>query len=196
MSAMIEPDATARQRRTGDENWLCPVSNNMKSSLLDSTPGGIKIPVIQDSKGQARVAARRTKTPATTLEPQPAGAADTERHSGGVQSIGRAFAILEQIARARQGIRLAELSKRVGLHNSTTFHLVRTMVSLGYIRQMPEDKSYRIGRPLFTLAASALDDFLHCGEVRDGVRGDGGDVPRVRPPALRSRARRLPEPRM
>lgn len=77
---------------------------------------------------------------------------------GGVQSLGRAFAILEEIARNRAGIGLAELSKRVGLHNSTTFHLVKTMVSLGYVRQLPDNKRYRVGRPLFALAASALDE--------------------------------------
>jgi DNA-binding IclR family transcriptional regulator len=83
---------------------------------------------------------------------------DIEPARGGVQSIGRAFAIMEEIARNRDGIGLAELSKRVGLHNSTTFHLVRTMVSLGYVRQMKESKRYRIGRPLFALAANALDE--------------------------------------
>jgi DNA-binding IclR family transcriptional regulator len=76
---------------------------------------------------------------------------------GGVQSIERAFAILEEIARSREGISLANLSSRVGLHNSTTFHLVKTMVSLGYVRQLM-DKRYRVGRPLFVLAANALDD--------------------------------------
>ena len=81
-----------------------------------------------------------------------------DRQRAGVQSIGRAFAILEEIARNRDGIGLAELSKRVGLHNSTTFHLVKTMVSLGYVRQMKETKRYRIGRPLFALAASTLDE--------------------------------------
>jgi DNA-binding IclR family transcriptional regulator len=79
------------------------------------------------------------------------------RDQGGVQSIERAFAILEEVARHRGGIRLGELSRLVGLHNSTTFHLVKTMVLLGYLRQMP-DKLYRIGRPLFTLAAGALDE--------------------------------------
>ncbi len=79
------------------------------------------------------------------------------RDKGGVQSLERAFAILEEVARHRGGIRLGDLSKRVGLHNSTTFHLVKTMVLLGYLRQMP-DKLYRIGRPLFTLAAGALDE--------------------------------------
>jgi IclR family transcriptional regulator, KDG regulon repressor len=80
------------------------------------------------------------------------------RERAGVQSLERGFAILEQIAQSREGIGLAELSKKVGLHNSTTFHLVKTMVSLGYIRQSKETKRYRIGRPLFTLAAGSLDE--------------------------------------
>jgi IclR family KDG regulon transcriptional repressor len=81
-----------------------------------------------------------------------------DRQRSGVQSLGRAFAILEEVARHREGIGLAELSKRVGLHNSTTFHLAKTMVSLGYMRQERDSKRYRVGRPLFALAASALDE--------------------------------------
>ncbi|HEX4411356.1 MAG TPA: IclR family transcriptional regulator [Xanthobacteraceae bacterium] len=77
---------------------------------------------------------------------------------GGVQSIARAFSILEEVARNREGIGLADLSKRVGLHNSTTFHLVKTMVTLGYIRQLKDSKRYRVGRPLFALASSTLDE--------------------------------------
>ena len=86
------------------------------------------------------------------------GEQSAEPARGGVQSIGRGFAIMEEIARNRDGISLAELSKRVGLHNSTTFHLVKTLVSLGYVRQLKDSKRYRIGRPLFALAASALDE--------------------------------------
>jgi IclR family KDG regulon transcriptional repressor len=100
----------------------------------------------QATRPRARVAALR-------------GEADApESQRGGVQSLGRAFGIMEEIARHRDGIGLAELSKRVGLHNSTTFHLVKTMVSLGYVRQLKDSKKYRIGRPLFALAASALDE--------------------------------------
>jgi DNA-binding IclR family transcriptional regulator len=91
-------------------------------------------------------------------EPQERDEDTEDRARGGVQSIGRAFAILEEVARNREGISLAELAKRVGLHNSTTFHLVKTMASLGYIRQIKDTKRYRIGRPLFALAASALDE--------------------------------------
>jgi IclR family KDG regulon transcriptional repressor len=89
-----------------------------------------------------------------------AGETGTEsmKERGGVQSIERAFSILEEVARHREGIRLGELSRRVGLHTSTTFHLVKTMLLLGYLRQMPDDKTYRIGTPLFKLAASCLDE--------------------------------------
>ncbi len=52
----------------------------------------------------------------------------TAKEHGGVQSIARVFVIAEEIARNRDGIGLAELSKRVGLHNSTT-SLVKTMCS-------------------------------------------------------------------
>ena len=91
-------------------------------------------------------------------EPQDGDEEGEDRARGGVQSIGRAFSILEEVARNREGISLAELAKRVGLHNSTTFHLVKTMASLGYVRQIKDTKRYRIGRPLFALAAGALDE--------------------------------------
>ena len=77
---------------------------------------------------------------------------------GGVQSLGRAFAILECVALHRDGIGLAELSRVVGLHNSTTFHLTKTLLALGYIGQDKETKRYRVGRQVFALAASALDE--------------------------------------
>jgi len=83
---------------------------------------------------------------------------DPGKERGGVQSIERAFAIAEEIARNREGIGLAELSKRVGLHNSTTFHLVKTMVQLGYVSQLVDSRKYRIGRRMFTLAAGAMDE--------------------------------------
>ena len=101
------------------------------------------------------------KTPITRLIPSSASNIDDEaeeRQRGGVQSLGRAFSILEEVARHREGVGLAELSKLVGLHNSTTFHLAKTMVSLGYMRQERDSKRYRVGRPLFALAASALDE--------------------------------------
>ena len=74
----------------------------------------------------------------------------------GVQSIRRAFAILEQVGLCPEGLSLAELSKRVGLHTSTTFHLVQTMVQLGHVSQDPDTKHYHIGARLFALASGAM----------------------------------------
>jgi IclR family KDG regulon transcriptional repressor len=101
------------------------------------------------------------KAAVAKLVPPPRGDIDDDaddRQRVGVQSLGRAFAILEEVARHREGIGLADLSKLVDLHNSTTFHLAKTMVSLGYLRQEKDSKRYRVGRPLFALAASALDE--------------------------------------
>ena len=84
--------------------------------------------------------------------------AEAPKERGGIQSLERAFAILEEIARNREGINLVDLSKAVGLHNSTTFHLVKTMAQLGYISQVRDSKRYRIGSRLFTLATGALEE--------------------------------------
>lgn len=75
-----------------------------------------------------------------------------------VQSIARAFQILETIANHSDGISHADLSKAVGLHASTTFHLLRTMLALGYLRQGPDTKRYHIGRQVFLLAAYVSDE--------------------------------------
>src|SRR5450759_4755300 len=111
-------------------------------------------------KASEKPASPRRTAVAKLVQPPQADIDDDadDRQRVGVQSLGRAFAILEEVARHREGIGLADLSKSVGLHNSTTFHLAKTMVSLGYLRQEKDSKRYRVGRPLFALAASALDE--------------------------------------
>lgn len=109
-------------------------------------------------QGKAGKPAKKAEPAARAVEAEDIDTEAGEKQRGGVQSLARAFGIMEEVARSRDGISLAELSKRVGLHNSTTFHLVKTLVSLGYVRQIRDSKRYRIGRPLFALAASALDE--------------------------------------
>lgn len=104
--------------------------------------------------------------------------AEAPKERGGIQSLERAFAILEEVARNREGINLADLSKSVGLHNSTAFHLVKTMAQLGYISQVRDSKRYRIGSRLFTLAAGALEEnsFLALATpVLETLTGDTGE---------------------
>lgn len=81
------------------------------------------------------------------------------RRGGAIQSIERAFNILEEVARHKDGINLADLSRALGLHTSTVFHLTRTLLNLGYLRQTASGKRYRIGRGIFALAATCADEF-------------------------------------
>jgi DNA-binding IclR family transcriptional regulator len=77
--------------------------------------------------------------------------------SGKIQSLMRAASILDAVARQPEGISLAQLAGAVELNNSTAFHLVQTLVNLGFLTQL-DDRRYRIGSRLFTLAAGALDE--------------------------------------
>lgn len=114
-------------------------------------------PVRKPATGTKRAAAApRVKVADAVVKQLPGTQGVKER--GGIQSLERAFAILERVAAHRDGIALADLCKAVGLHSSTTFHLVRTLVQLGYASQHPETKRYKIGRKLFALAAGALDE--------------------------------------
>lgn len=77
----------------------------------------------------------------------------------GIQSIKRASALLDAVAAAGpHGIGLGDLSEKVGLHTSTTFHLVKTLEAVGFLMRQDEGKRYRIGNRLFVLAAGALDE--------------------------------------
>src|SRR5512138_1324135 len=88
---------------------------------------------------------------------KPAAPAET-RERGGIQSLERATALLEAVARRPEGVGLAELASAVGLHTSTAFHLIKTLVQLGFLTQAAETKRYRIGSRLFALAAGALEE--------------------------------------
>lgn len=88
------------------------------------------------------------------------GAAKTtnERRPEGIQSIRRACEVLETVARSPDGIGLADLSRALGLHPSTAFHIAKTLLTLGYLRQIEQSRFYKIGRPLFALASAAFDE--------------------------------------
>ena len=73
--------------------------------------------------------------------------------------------ILEVVAHSSEGVGLADLCREVGLHSSTTFHLAKTLVTLGLLRQDAQRKRYRIGPTLFGLASRALNEI----ELLDAV---------------------------
>jgi IclR family transcriptional regulator, acetate operon repressor len=72
------------------------------------------------------------------------------RSSGGVQSLSRAFAILEAMADAGGEIGLSQLATEAQLPPATIHRLVRTLVDLGYVRQEPS-RHYSLGPRLMRL---------------------------------------------
>jgi IclR family acetate operon transcriptional repressor len=73
------------------------------------------------------------------------------RGRGSVQSIDRAFAILEAMADAGGQLGLSQLSVALDLPPATVHRLVRTLVGLGYVRQEPS-RQYSLGPRLMRLA--------------------------------------------
>lgn len=61
-----------------------------------------------------------------------------------VQTLVRAFSILEAVACSPAGISLADVSRRVGLHKSTVFRMIRTLATLGYVVQSDDRKLYHM----------------------------------------------------
>jgi len=82
---------------------------------------------------------------------------DDEPRSGGIQSLERAFAILERVAAAKGGIGLSEVGRATGLHTSTAFHLIKTMQQLDYVLQDEETRRYRLGPRAFRLVGSSAE---------------------------------------
>ncbi|WP_232666222.1 IclR family transcriptional regulator [Pseudonocardia sp. TRM90224] len=74
--------------------------------------------------------------------------------SGGVQSLDRAFALLEHMAEAGGDVALSELAARSGLPMPTIHRIVRTLVASGYVRQLPS-RRYALGPRLIGLGDAA-----------------------------------------
>jgi IclR family acetate operon transcriptional repressor len=72
------------------------------------------------------------------------------RISGGVQSVERAFYLLELLADSGD-LSLTELSAAIDLPAPTTHRFLKTLVSLGYVRQLP-NRRYGLGLGLVRLA--------------------------------------------
>ncbi len=83
-----------------------------------------------------------------TSDGEPAG------RSGGVQSIERAFDLLEALADGGGALGLSQLASISGLPLPTIHRLIRTLVDLGYVRQEPS-RQYVLGPRLIRLGESA-----------------------------------------
>ncbi len=74
--------------------------------------------------------------------------------TGGVQSLVRGFELLEAIGEMGGEAGLSELAVRTGLAPGTAHRIVRTLVDLGYLRQLPS-RRYSLGARLVRLGDTA-----------------------------------------
>ncbi len=74
--------------------------------------------------------------------------------AAGVQSLGRAFDVLELMAAADGEIALSRLAEESGLPGPTIHRIVRTLVARGYVLQMPS-RRYTLGPRLIGLGSGA-----------------------------------------
>lgn len=74
-----------------------------------------------------------------------------------VQSLDRAFDILELLSRQREGMPLIEIGKELDLNKSTAHRLISSLRNRGYIEQEESGGKYKLGLGFIALASQYLN---------------------------------------
>ena len=83
-----------------------------------------------------------------------------------IQSVRRALRLIEHLASEKAAVPISQLSRKVGLHVSTTHRLLSTLRLEGSVQQDPASGHYLLGPRLFLLGQQYLS-----GRERWRVRG-------------------------
>ena len=75
-----------------------------------------------------------------------------------VQSLDRAFDLLETLCRSRNGMSIGGLSAETGLHKSTVHRLLTSMCARGYVQRDAETSVYRAGMRLCEMSSYIVDN--------------------------------------
>ena len=73
-----------------------------------------------------------------------------------ISSLARGLSILEAFDQAQPSMGIADLAKKTGLSKSTTYRLVYTLRSLGYIIPEGQDSKYTLGPKVLSLGYAVL----------------------------------------
>ncbi len=84
------------------------------------------------------------------------GGKEMEEH-GPVQSIDRAFEILERLCGSRDGLSIHALSEATGLHKSTVHRLLAALAARGYVRKDEESGRYRMTTRICELSEQVVE---------------------------------------
>jgi len=81
-------------------------------------------------------------------------AADESQSADGVGVLHKSLSILEALVSADGAIGLSELSRAVALNKATTYRILSTFESRGFVARDKETRRYTLGKQLITIAAA------------------------------------------
>ena len=82
---------------------------------------------------------------------------EMQKSGASVQTIDRAFEILETLAEFPQGLSIAELTARLGLNKTTVHRILQTLVKWEYVSKDEKHRIYRLGMKVVALSSSYLN---------------------------------------
>jgi IclR family transcriptional regulator, pca regulon regulatory protein len=85
---------------------------------------------------------------------EPPKASDNPKNQ--VQSVAKAFAVLQAFGRDLPALTVAEIASRAELDRGTAFRLIHTLVGLGYLRAVPDSRRFRLTLKCLELGYSVL----------------------------------------
>ena len=83
-----------------------------------------------------------------------------------VQSLDRAFDLLERLCRSHDGMTIGRLSAQTGLHKSTVHRLLSSMCARGYVLRDAKTSIYRASMRLCELGSAIVDNLDMANIVR------------------------------
>jgi DNA-binding IclR family transcriptional regulator len=98
--------------------------------------------------------------------------------SGGIRAVATALDLVDLLA-SEPELGVAEIGRRLGVAKSTAHRMVTTLCAKGYVRQVPETRSYRLGLRLHELgelvaSRSQLRD--HALPLLESLRAQTGET--------------------
>lgn len=81
-----------------------------------------------------------------------------EKQVKNIQSVHRAFEIWEYIIEGGAGYRLSEIAEHCNLNKTTTYHLLKTLESRGYVEKNFDTQNYKMGWKSFDVASQIYDN--------------------------------------
>jgi IclR family transcriptional regulator, pca regulon regulatory protein len=100
------------------------------------------------------------------------------------QALVHGFKILQAFTAAEPALTLGQVACRAGLDSGTAFHLVQTLVVLGYVERISGSKQFRLTLKPLELGFRALMQNLESLASRTGVDIHLGNLNRCSPSEL------------